>query len=86
MFDGADMIDIHKLRAFVAVVEESNISHAAVRLNMQQPPLTRIIKSLEEELNAQLLKRLPRGVEVTEAGKGFVQRSPCDIGACTVNS
>ena len=69
MFDGADMMDIHKLRAFVAVVEESNISHAAVRLNMQQPPLTRIIKSLEEELNAQLLKRLPRGVEVTEAGK-----------------
>lgn len=63
------MIDIHKLRAFVAVVEESNISHAAVRLNMQQPPLTRIIKSLEEELNTQLLKRLPRGVEVTEAGK-----------------
>ena len=63
------MIDIHKLRAFVAVVEESNISHAAVRLNMQQPPLTRIIKSLEEEMNTQLLKRLPRGVEVTEAGK-----------------
>ena len=48
MFNGADMMDIHKLRAFVAVVEESNISHAAVRLNMQQPPLTRIIKSLEE--------------------------------------
>ena len=69
MFNGADMMDIHKLRAFIAVVEESNISHAAVRLNMQQPPLTRIIKSLEEELNAQLLKRLPRGVEVTEAGK-----------------
>ena len=54
MFNGADMIDIHKLRAFVAVVEESNISHAAVRLNMQQPPLTRIIKSLEEEMNTQL--------------------------------
>ena len=49
MFDGADMIDIHKLRAFVAVVEESNISHAAVRLNMQQPPLTRIIKSLDRK-------------------------------------
>ena len=69
------MIDIHKLNAFVAVVEESNISHAAVRLNMQQPPLTRIIKSLEDELGTQLLKRLPRGVEVTEAGKALYQEA-----------
>lgn len=69
------MIDIQKLKAFVAVVEESNISHAAVRLNMQQPPLTRIIKSLEEELDAPLLKRLPRGVEVTEAGKALYQEA-----------
>lgn len=69
------MIDIHKLKAFVAVVEESNISRAAVRLNMQQPPLTRIIKSLEDELNIQLLKRLPRGVETTEAGKALYQEA-----------
>lgn len=48
-------MDIHKLKAFVAVVEESNISRAAVRLNMQQPPLTRIIKGLENELNAHYL-------------------------------
>lgn len=63
------MIDIHKLKAFVAVVEESNISRAAIRLNMQQPPLTRLIKSLEDDLDTQLLKRLPRGVEVTDAGQ-----------------
>ncbi|BCX72861.1 LysR family transcriptional regulator [Acinetobacter bereziniae] len=69
------MIDIHKLNAFVAVVEESNISRAAVRLNMQQPPLTRIIKSLEDELDTQLLKRLPRGVEATEAGKALYQEA-----------
>ena len=68
-------MDIHKLKAFVAVVEESNISRAAVRLNMQQPPLTRIIKGLEDELNAQLLKRLPRGVEATEAGKEHYSRA-----------
>ncbi|MDV2440677.1 LysR family transcriptional regulator [Acinetobacter gerneri] len=65
------MMDIHKLKAFVAVVEESNISKAAVRLNMQQPPLTRLIKSLEDEFNTALFKRLPRGVEVTEAGKAL---------------
>jgi DNA-binding transcriptional LysR family regulator len=69
------MIDIHKLNAFVAVVEESNISKAAVRLHMQQPPLTRLIKSLEEELDTALLKRLPRGVEVTEAGKALYQEA-----------
>ncbi|WP_038342837.1 LysR family transcriptional regulator [Acinetobacter sp. A47] len=69
------MIDIHKLTAFVAVVEESNISKAAVRLHMQQPPLTRLIKSLEQELDTALLKRLPRGVEVTEAGKALYQEA-----------
>ena len=68
-------IDIHRLKAFVAVVEESNISRAAVRLNMQQPPLTRLIKSLEVELNTQLLNRLPRGVEVTDAGKVLYQEA-----------
>ena len=69
------MIDIHKLNAFVAVVEESNISKAAVRLHMQQPPLTRLIQSLEQELDTQLLKRLPRGVESTEAGKVLYQEA-----------
>lgn len=68
-------MDFHKLKAFVVVVEESNISRAAVRLNMQQPPLTRIIKSLEDELGASLLKRLPRGVEATEAGKALYQEA-----------
>ncbi|MCH7336685.1 LysR family transcriptional regulator [Acinetobacter sp. NIPH 2699] len=69
------MIDIHKLKAFIAVVEESNISKAAVRLHIQQPPLTRLIKSLEKDLDTVLLKRLPRGVEVTEAGKALYQEA-----------
>ncbi|MEQ1103842.1 LysR family transcriptional regulator [Acinetobacter ursingii] len=69
------MIDVHKLNAFVAVVEENNISKAAVRLHMQQPPLTRLMQSLEQELDTQLLKRLPRGVEATEAGKVLYQEA-----------
>lgn len=68
-------MDFHKLKAFIAVVEESNISRAAIRMNMQQPPLTRIIQNLEQELDAVLLKRLPRGVEVTEAGKALYQEA-----------
>lgn len=68
-------MDIQKLKAFVTVVEERNISKAALRLNMQQPPLTRLIKQLEQQLEAQLLIRLPRGVEVTEAGQVLYQEA-----------
>lgn len=38
------MLDLHKLHAFVVVVEERNITHAANRLFIQQPPLTRLLK------------------------------------------
>ena len=69
------MLDIAKLNAFVVVVEESNISKAAVRLNMQQPPLTRLIKSLEDELGVLLFNRLPRGVETTQAGQVLYQEA-----------
>ena len=51
------MLDLHKLHAFVVVVEERNITHAANRLFIQQPPLTRLLKKLEEELGTQLLIR-----------------------------
>jgi len=62
------MLDLHKLHAFVVVVEERNITHAANRLFIQQPPLTRLLKKLEQELGTQLLIRQPRGIEPTEAG------------------
>ena len=61
------MLDLYKLHAFVVVVEERNITHAANRLFIQQPPLTRLPKS-EQELGTQLLIRQPRGIEPTEAG------------------
>ncbi len=62
------MLDLYKLHAFVVVVEERNITHAANRLFIQQPPLTRLLKKLEQELGTQLLIRQPRGIEPTEAG------------------
>ena len=62
------MIELRRLRAFVTVVEEGNITRAAERLFIQQPPLTRLLQGLEDELGVTLLQRLPRGVRVTEAG------------------
>ena len=45
---GIPMLDLYKLHAFVVVVEERNITHAANRLFIQQPPLTRLLKNLNK--------------------------------------
>lgn len=62
------MIELRRLRAFLVTAEEGNITRAAERLGMQQPPLTRLLRGLEAELGTRLLRRLPRGVQPTESG------------------
>lgn len=61
-------MDIRQLRYFLTIAEEGQISSAARKLRMAQPPLSQQLKQLEEELGARLVDRGPRSLQLTEAG------------------
>jgi DNA-binding transcriptional LysR family regulator len=69
-------MDLRQMRYFLAVAEERNFNRAAERLHMAQPPLTRQIRGLEEELGTALFLRTPKGVELTEAGAALMDEVP----------
>lgn len=73
-------MDIRDMQCFYTIVEEGNISSAARRLNMAQPPLSRQMKQLEENLGVQLFVRGSRRIRLTDAGQLLRERAEQILG------
>ena len=68
-------MDVRQLQMFIAVSEEGSIHGGARRLMMAQPALSKSLRALERQLGTELLRRSPRGIELTAAGKVMLEQS-----------
>jgi DNA-binding transcriptional LysR family regulator len=68
-------VEFRHIRYFVALAEELNFNRAAKRLHIAQPPLSRQIRKLEKQIGTQLFHRSKRQVQLTAAGKAFLNKA-----------
>ncbi|HUR59298.1 MAG TPA: LysR substrate-binding domain-containing protein [Opitutaceae bacterium] len=64
-------MELRHLRYFIAVAHEENVTRAAAKLHVSQPPLTRQIRDLEDELGFMLFTRSGKSLRLTDAGRAF---------------
>jgi LysR family hca operon transcriptional activator len=72
---GEGKMELRHLRYFVAVAEAESLTVAARKLHTSQPSLSRQIRDLEAEVGAELLTRTSRGIELTPAGRAFLDHA-----------
>ena len=75
-------MDLRQMEYAIVLAEELNFRKAAERLNMTQPPLSRQIKSLEDDLGILLFERGKGGVSITPAGKFFIEEAKEILRSC----
>ncbi|MCI0673299.1 MAG: LysR family transcriptional regulator [Myxococcaceae bacterium] len=68
-------MSLTQIQSFVAVAEERHVGRAARRLHLTQPPISRHILSLEEELGTQLFERTSRGMQLLPTGEAFLEHA-----------